>query len=208
MMMAITAIDTRNCLENAGPVSGRAVAKVSHWSVREAASRPEVRGRPRTTEGPGPCIIGPRPIIGWKSPNGGPTSPETTTRGSLPETAGQLLGQELLDDLRSGVALDTRRHGRRLSRKRDPERLVAQCGDDPLAPFQRRILDEPGQIGDALRGSETADRAHGLFAVGGVEPGSDGMRDDQAREQDQQGLSEQALGKKPAHCWLTAGVNM
>ena len=99
-------------------------------------------------------------------------------------------------------------HGRRLSRERDPERLVAQCGDDPFAPFQRRILHEPRQIGNALRGGEAADRAHGLFAVGGVEPGADRVRDDQAREQDQQGLSEQAPGKKPVHCWVTTGVNM
>ena len=28
------------------------------------------------------------------------------------------------------------------------------------------------------------------------------------REQDEQGLTEEALGKKPAHSRLTAGVNM
>ena len=34
------------------------------------------------------------------------------------------------------------------------------------------------------------------------------MRNDQTGEQDEQGLAKQALGKKPAHSWLTAGVNM
>ena len=34
------------------------------------------------------------------------------------------------------------------------------------------------------------------------------MRDDQTREKDQQGLAEQALGKKPVHWRVTAGVNM
>ncbi len=34
------------------------------------------------------------------------------------------------------------------------------------------------------------------------------MRHDQAGEQNEQGLAEQAFGKKPAHSWLTAGVNM
>ena len=34
------------------------------------------------------------------------------------------------------------------------------------------------------------------------------MRNNQAREQNEQRLTKEALGKKSAHSWLTAGVNM
>ena len=72
----------------------------------------------------------------------------------------------------------------------------------------RSFLDKSGQIGDALSGRKSADGAHGLLAIRGVDPGTDRMRNDQTREQNEQGLTKEALGKKPVHSWLTAGVNM
>ena len=61
-------------------------------------------------------------------------------------------------------------------------------------PLARRLLDEPCQIRDALRGCKSTDRAYGLFAVRGVDPLADRMRDDQTRQKNKQGLTEQALG--------------
>ena len=74
--------------------------------------------------------------------------------------------------------------------------------------FARGVLDQAGKIGNALSGCKATDGTHGLFTVRGINPGTDGMGDDQARQQNKQGLSEQALRKKPVHSWLTAGVNM
>ena len=72
----------------------------------------------------------------------------------------------------------------------------------------RGVLHEAGEIGDALGGRKSTDGAHRLLAIRRVNPGADRMRHDQAGEQNEQGLSEQALRKKAGHCWLTAGVNM
>jgi hypothetical protein len=102
---------------------------------------------------------------------------------------------------------------RRTPRQPHAEGLVAQRADDAAAPVGRGVAYQPRQIGDALGGGEAADGAHRLFAVGGVEPGADGVRDDQPDEQDQQGLAEQAprpqaLDERTAHCAVTSGVNM
>ena len=69
-------------------------------------------------------------------------------------------------------------------------------------------MDKSRQIGDALSCSKTADGAHGLLTIRGVDPRTERMRDDQTGEKNKQGLAEQALGKKPVHSWVTAGVNM
>ena len=92
--------------------------------------------------------------------------------------------------------------------ERYPEALIAQGGDDALARLTRGVLHEAGEIGDALGGCESSDGPHRLLAVRRVNPGADCMRHDQAGEQDEHGLSEQALREKARHCWLTAGVNM
>ena len=74
--------------------------------------------------------------------------------------------------------------------------------------FLRGILDEAGEIGDALGGCKPTNSAHGLLAVCGIDPRANGMRDNQSRQKNEQGLSEQAPRKKPVHSWVTAGVNM
>ena len=56
--------------------------------------------------------------------------------------------------------------------------------------------------------AKPADGPHGLLAVQRVNPRADEQRHDQTGEQNEQGLAEQALGKKPVHLRLTAGVNM
>ena len=90
-------------------------------------------------------------------------------------------------------------HGRRLGRERDAEALIAQGSDDALSRLRRGVLDEAGQIGDALGGCKSTDGAHRLLAVRRVDPRADRMRHDQAGEQNEQGLSEQAPGKKAGH---------
>ena len=64
----------------------------------------------------------------------------------------------------------------------------------------RGVLNEAGQIGDALGGCKSADCAHGLLAIRRINPGAHGMRHDEAREQNKQGLAEQALGEEAVHC--------
>ena len=93
-----------------------------------------------------------------------------------------LVCKKFLDGLGNVVVLIRTLERRRLSRKGHAQRLIAQGCDDSFAPFERRFLDESGQIGDALRSSKSADRTHGLFPVRGVDPGADRMRDDQTRE--------------------------
>ena len=79
---------------------------------------------------------------------------------------------------------------------------------NPLARCAGGVFDEAREIGDALSGSKAADGAHRLLPICGVNPGAEGMRNDESGKQDQQGLAEQALGQKSAHSWLTVGVNM
>ena len=50
--------------------------------------------------------------------------------------------------------------------------------------------------------------ANRLLAIHGVDPRSHRMGQDQSAEQDEQRLAEEALGKKAAHSYLTAGVNV
>ena len=64
MMIAMTAIETRNWRENAGPLSGSAVAKESHWPSGRGIATCRSRKPPKP---PKPCIIGPRPIIGCQA---------------------------------------------------------------------------------------------------------------------------------------------
>jgi hypothetical protein len=63
--------------------------------------------------------------------------------------------------------------------------LIAQGRDDPFTPFARGFLNEPGQIGDALRGGKSSDRAYRLLPIRGVDPRTNRMRDDQSREKNQ-----------------------
>jgi hypothetical protein len=86
--------------------------------------------------------------------------------------------------------------------------LIAQGSDKALSRFGRCILDQAGEVGYALGGCKPADSAHGLLAVCGIDPRANGMRHHKSDEQNEQGLAEQAPRKKPAHSWLTTGVNM
>ena len=72
----------------------------------------------------------------------------------------------------------------------------------------RGVLHEAGEIGDALGGCKSADGPHRLLAVRRINPRADRMRHDEAGEQNEHCLAEQALREKAGHCWLTAGVNM
>ena len=92
--------------------------------------------------------------------------------------------------------------------ERDTESLIVERGDNTLPRLCRRVLDQAREIGDALGGGKSADGAHGLLAVRGVDPRANRMGHNQAREQDEQRLSEEAPGKKTGHSVLTAGVNV
>jgi hypothetical protein len=112
---------------------------------------------------------------------------------------GQLSGKVVLDRLGDLHVVVGCSHCRGLGRERDVECLVTEGSNDSLAPFARRLLHESRQIGDPLGNRKTSDRAYGLLAIQGVDPRSGGMRDDQPDHQNEQGLAEKALGKKPAH---------
>ena len=148
-----------------------------------------------------------RPIMrcGWS--NVSLSTNDTDTTGCRSAAERQLIDKETPDRLGNRRLARTSAGGG-FGRDRNPEHLIARRRHDALAPFARRVLHQPRQIGDALRRREAADRAHGLFAIRGVDPRTHRMRHDQARQQNEQRLSEQAPGKKPAHSCFTAGVNM
>ena len=120
----------------------------------------------------------------------------------------QLIDEKILDRLGNRCVVVGSPDCRRFGGEQDAERRVAQCSNDPLPPFVGGFLDKACQIGDALSGSKAADGAHGLLAVCSINPRAKCMRNDQPGEQDEQGLTKEALGKKPAHSWTTVGVNM
>ena len=97
---------------------------------------------------------------------------------------------------------------RRLGRERDAEGGIAQRLHDARTPVGRRFFDQSGEVGDALRRSVPADRAHRLLARAGIDPGADQVRDDEPEQQDQERLAEQALGQKAGHSRLTSGVKI
>ena len=82
-----------------------------------------------------------------------------------------------------------------------------------FAPVGRHVFDQPGDVGDTLRGGEATDRAHRAFAIERIDERANGMRHDQSRQQQQQGLSEQArwqeiLGQEPRHTLVTTAVKV
>ena len=114
---------------------------------------------------------------------------------------GQLLGEIASngqDQSESDVVGGERRW---LRRQGYSQRRVARRGDDAAAPIRRRLVDQPRQIGDALRRRVAADRAHRLSPVGGVDPAGDEMRHEQARQQDQHHLAEQRARQPAASCF-------
>ena len=96
---------------------------------------------------------------------------------------------------------------RSLGGKRDTEPLIAERRNNARPRVARSLLGQAGQIGDALGGGKSADRAHRLLAVGSIDLRPHRVRDNEAGQQDEQGLSEQALGEEAGHSWLTAGVS-
>ena len=125
--------------------------------------------------------------------------PTMPTRAAPRGSERQPIDQEVLDRLCDGCVILRDGASQGLGRERDAEALIAQRGDNARPRLARRLLDEARQIGDALGGCKAADGAHRLLAIRRVDPGAGGMGHDQPREQDEQGLSEQALGKEAAH---------
>ena len=58
----------------------------------------------------------------------------------------------------------------------------------------RGLLDEASEVGDALGRGEAADGAHGLLAVRGINPRTDGVGYNETGKQNEYGLSELSNG--------------
>jgi hypothetical protein len=141
-------------------------------------------------------------------PKGGPSHCRCPHARLAARPERQAVDKITLDRLRRCCVAIRLRDRRRLGGEGDAKALVGERSNDARPCLARSLLDEAGQVGDALGGGKAADGAHGLLAVRGVNPRADAVGEDQSGQEDEQGLPEQALGEEAGHAWLTAGVNV